>query len=147
MWPLSNQLRSFLMTIAISAPLVVRAQSSGCYASSSDAPALALLSFARYSVGATDSVSAAGRPTAGIPVVDSSNVMIVNNSRTCASVVDAINVYERTPGRARLVHIAQLDKSGFMAYDGVSPPAAVPAVRVVYNISKTFVVRSILLGL
>jgi hypothetical protein len=142
------RVQSTLALVTLFTPILATAQTSGCYSSTTDDPAVLLRMFARFSVAATDSVAVASRSLLGIPAVDSTKVVLTTDSRTCTSIVAAINRYENTPGMARLVQVANLAKSGFMAYDGSSPAVIPPPfVRPVYNITKQFVVRNVLLGL
>lgn len=128
-------------------PVVCGAQSSGCYASTTDSVAVRLLSFARFSVGSTDSTQVAGRASIGIPTVDSSKVVLTTDARTCASLVTALNTYLNTRGATRRVQIAKLVNAGYLAYDGFDVIWPRSGSNPVYLFSKQFVVKAVLLGL
>ena len=142
-----HKIRAWVATSAALLPGALFAQPSGCYPSISDQPALLLRAYSRYVAAATDSISYLSRADLGIALLDSTKVVMTVDSRTCANVVSAINAYDGTPGLIRHVQVAQLVKSGFMAYDGSTPISASSYVRRVYVITTKFVVKQVLLGL
>ncbi len=139
--------RRLLLLLLILLPVVAGAQSSGCYASTTDSLALRLLDFARFDVGSTDSTQVAVRASIGIPTVDSSMVVLTTDARTCSSVVSAINVFRNTPRAVRRLQVAKLVNSGYMAYDGYGVIFPRKGSNPVYLISKQFRVTAVLLGL
>lgn len=129
------------------APLASGAQAPACATSLTDWPAQQVRSFARYTVASMDSEDVAIRVTNGMPTLDSTRVVMINDDRVCSRIAAAINVYRKTPGRAMQLQVARLPGWGYMACECGGPDVHPGGRRPVYVLSKRYAVRDVYLGL
>lgn len=140
----SARLLLLTMTLA-AAPRIGGAQSSGCEPSLTSDEARTMLGFARFTVSGMDPGTIRVRTAIGLPVIDTTKVVLTTMAKTCTDAVAGINAKQGTPGRVRRIHLVKLNTSGYMAFEPVYAPGL--TVRPVYVLSKTLAVTNLLLGL
>ena len=138
--------RLLLFTVAMSvSPQSGIAQTSGCLPSLTSDDSRGLLGFARFTVSGMHPGTFRVRAAVGLPLIDTTKVVLTKTAKLCTDAVAGINARLGTPGRVRRIYLAKLNTDGYMAVEPVDVPES--EWRPVYLLTRHMAVSHVIHGL